>query len=92
MRPFKPWTKTEQRTFDKAHARIHKAFAYRLLAREMYARWGHEVSSETLRRQLQERRLDVRYAIALAAMTDVSVHDLVPWLKPALEQLEEMAA
>ncbi len=92
MRPFKPWTKTEQRIYDKAHREIRAFFSYRLLARELYARTGTSVSSETLRRQLQERNLDVRYAFAIAEMTGVSVYDLVPWLKPSIERLEELAA
>lgn len=91
MRCFKPWLKSEQKAFDRAHARVRKFFSYRMIAREIYARTGTSVSSETIRRQLAERALDVRYAFAIAELTGESVHDLVPWLKPALEQLEEAA-
>lgn len=91
MRLFKNWSKVEMQRYDRAHAEIQLCFSYRLLARAITDLTGHSVNAQTLRRHLQERTLDPRLAVAISKLTGVSAFDLVPWLRPLIEELEEAA-
>lgn len=90
MKLFKNWTKAELQRYDRAHAEIQVCFSYRLLARAITDLTGHPVHAQTLRRHLIERGLDPRLAVAISKLTPASAFDLCPWLRPLMEELEEM--
>ena len=91
MKLFKNWTKAEMQLHDRAHVEIMLCFSYRMLARAITELTGNSTSAQTLRRHLTERTLDPRHAVAIAKLTGVSAFDLVPWLRPLIEELEEAA-
>jgi hypothetical protein len=92
MKLYKNWSKAELQRQDRAHAEIQLCHSYRMLAKRITEETGHPTSAQTLRRHLTERTMDPRLAVVISKLTGVSPFDLVPWLRPLMDELEEMAA